>query len=120
MKIRAGGSGYGPIKFSFQVDQEMAVSKTHKSRETREVFKILQRRRRPFPDRSEGRQSGCGKPRQSLCTMHARFSRFCNAGGGHFLIDPKDANPAAESRVKAFAPCTRMVLQAFPNSPLPD
>ncbi|WP_394701417.1 hypothetical protein [uncultured Roseibium sp.] len=49
-----------------------------------------------------------------------RFSRFCNAGGSRFLIDPKDVNPAAESRVKAFAPCTRMVLQAFPSFSLPD
>jgi len=45
-----------------------------KSQETRKVFKILQRRRRPFPGRSEGRQSGCGQPRQSLCTMHAHGS----------------------------------------------
>jgi hypothetical protein len=62
----------------------MAVSKAHKSQETREVYKILQRRRQPFFDRSEGRQSGCGKPRQSLCTMHvhgsAGFSLLSFAG----------------------------------------
>ncbi|KZM50461.1 hypothetical protein OA90_08220 [Labrenzia sp. OB1] len=35
------------------------------------------------------------------------FSRFCNAGDSRFLNDPKDINPAAKSRVKAFAPCTK-------------
>jgi len=37
-----------------------------------------------------------------------------------FPVDPKGANPAAEFRVKTFAPCAHIVPQAFPRSPLPD
>jgi hypothetical protein len=62
----------------------MAVSKAQKSLETGEVFKILQRKRQPFPGRSKGHQSGCGQPRQSLWTMHthgsAGFSSLSFAG----------------------------------------
>ncbi|WP_299811140.1 hypothetical protein [uncultured Roseibium sp.] len=45
-----------------------------RSQETFLVFKILQRWRQSLSERSEGHQSGCEEPRQSLCPMHQHGS----------------------------------------------
>ena len=55
-----------------------------KAQETCLVSKFSQRERRSFPERSEGRQSGFEKLRQSLCAMQphgsAGFSSLFRAG----------------------------------------